>query len=106
MTDPDRQTPVSEPVGDSRQSPPIDRNTVQYLDRVRAIFRPAGSDRLAPGLERFIGTEGIFRHVGTASHGSKAMMQCPSHWSNGAAWVPIDDLEILEMLEDQDVRAG
>jgi len=34
------------------------------------------------------------------------MMQCLSHWPNGASWVPIRDLEILEILEDQDVRAG
>jgi len=64
---------------------------------------------LAPGLERFIGVEDIFRHVGTAdmaSDGAQPMMQCPSHWPNGAAWVPIGDLEILEILDDQDVRAG
>jgi hypothetical protein len=34
------------------------------------------------------------------------MMQCPSHWSDSAIRVPIRDLEILEILEDQDVRAG
>ena len=90
-----------------RQS--IDRSAVQYLDRVRAIFRPARSDALAPGLECFIGREDIFRHVGTADTGSdgpQAMMQCPSYWPDGTTWVPIRDLEILEILEDQDVRAG
>ena len=109
MTDPDRPTQVSGPAGDSDQRPPIDRNAVQYLDRVRAIFRPTRSDTLAPGLERFIGREDIFRHVGEAdmaSHGAQPMMQCPSHWPNGATWVPIRDLEILEILDDQDVRAG
>jgi hypothetical protein len=108
MTDPDRPTQASRPAGDSDRPPPIDRNAVQYLDRVRAIFRPT-SDKLAPGLERFIGREDIFRHVGTAdmaSHGAQGMMQCPSHWPNGATWVPIRDLEILEILDDQDVRAG
>jgi len=97
------------PAGDSDQQPLIDRNAVQYLDRVRAIFRPTRSDTLAPGLERFIGVEDIFRHVGTAdmaSHEAQPMMQCPSHWPNGATWVPIRDLEILEILDDQDVRAG
>lgn len=87
----------------------IDRKAVQYLDRVRAIFRPVHSDALEPGLERFIGREDIFRHVGTAdmgSHGTEAMMQCPSYWPDGTTWVPIRDLEILEILEDQDVRAG
>ena len=87
----------------------IDRTAVQYLDRVRAIFRPTRSDSLAPGLERFIGREEIFRHVGTAdtgSDGTQAMMQCPPYWPDGARWVPIHDLEILEILEDQDVRAG
>ncbi len=34
------------------------------------------------------------------------MMQCPSYWPDGTTWVPIRDLEILEILEDQDVRAG
>jgi hypothetical protein len=105
---PDGPTEASEHAGDCDQ-PPVDRNAVQYLDRVRAIFRPTRSDTLAPGLERFIGVEDIFRHVGTvdmASHGVRPMMQCPSHWPNGATWVPIHDLEILEILDDQDVRAG
>lgn len=108
MTDADAPTEASAPpVGFDRQ-PSIDRATVQYLDRVRAIFRPTGGSPLAPGLERFIGTEDIFRHVGEADfgHGSGPMMQCPSHWADGAIRVPIRDLEILEVLEDQDVRAG
>ena len=84
--------------------PPIDRTRVQYLDRVRAVFRPVRRDALAPGLERFIGREDIFRHVGVAESGP--MMQCPSYWPDGTRWVPLDDLEILEILEDQDVRAG
>ncbi len=87
----------------------IDRKAVQYLDRVRAIFRPTHGDALAPGLERFVGREDIFRHVGMADMGSlgaQPMMQCPSYWPDGATWVPIHDLEILEILEDQDVRAG
>ena len=108
-TTPDGLTQPSGLAGDSDQPSSIDRNEVQYLDRVRAIFRPTRSGTLAPGLERFIGVEDIFRHVGTAdmaSHGAQPMMQCPSHWSNGASWVPIRDLEILEILDDQDVRAG
>jgi hypothetical protein len=109
MTDPDGPTQVSGPTGSADRPPPIDRTVVQYLDRVRAIFRPTCSDTLAPGLERFIGVEDIFRNVGTAdmaSHGAQPMMQCPSHWPSGASWVPIRDLEILEILDDQDVRAG
>ena len=109
MTDPDRPTQVSSPAGDSDRQPAIDRNAVQHLDRVRAIFRPTSSDNLAPGLERFIGKEDIFRRVGEAdmaSHGAQAMMQCPPHWPNGVTWVPIRDLEILEILDDQDIRAG
>ena len=114
MTDLDAPIPhgptqPSGPAGDSDQQPPVARNAVQYLDRVRAIFRPTRSGTLAPGLERFIGVEDIFRHVGMAdmaSHGAQPMMQCPSHWPNGATWVPIRDLEILEILDDQDVRAG
>ena len=105
----DGPTQPSGPAGDSDQPPPVDRNAVQYLDRVRAIFRPTRSDSLAPGLERFIGREEIFRHVGTAdtgSDGTQAMMQCPPYWPDGARWVPIRDLEVLEILEDQDVRAG
>lgn len=89
--------------------PPIERGAVQYLDRVRAVFRPKNGRTLAPGVERFIGTEDIFRHVGEGDmpgHGSGPMMQCPVHWSNDLIRVPIDDLEILEILEDQDVRAG
>lgn len=108
MTDSDRLVHVSRSAGASGQQPPIDRNAVQYLDRVRAIFRPT-SDDLAPGLERFVGREDIFRHVGKAdmsSHGVQSMMQCPSYWPNGVTWLPIRDLEILEILDDQDVRAG
>lgn len=51
----------------------------------------------------------IFRHVGMVdmgSDGAQAMMQCPPYWPDGTTWVPIRDLEILEILEDQDVRAG
>ena len=76
---------------------------------MRAIFRPARRDTLAPGLERFVGREDIFRHVGTTdtgADGAQPMMQCPSYWPSGTTWVPIRDLEILEILEDQDVRAG
>ena len=109
MVDPDRPTQASVPAGDSGRQPAIDRDAVQHLDRVRAIFRPTNSDNLVPGLERFIGREDIFRHVGTAvmaPHRAQLMMQCPAHWPNGATWVPIHDLEILEILDDQDVRAG
>ena len=109
MTDPDPPTQASGPAGCSDQQPTIDRNAVQHLDRVRAIFRPTSGDNLAPGLERFIGREDIFRHVGEAdmgSDGTQAMMQCPPHWPKGVAWVPIRDLEILEILDDQDIRAG
>ncbi len=109
MTDLDGPPEASGPIGHADPPPPIDHTSVQYLDRVRAIYRPTRSDTLAPGLERFIGSEDIFRHVGTAdtaSDGAQPMMQCPSHWPSGAARVPIRDLEILEILEDQDVRAG
>ena len=85
-----------------RPSPPIDRAAVQYLDRVRAIFRPAVP---APGLERFVGREDFFRHIGRGSDGTP-MMECPVHWPDSVKWVPIGDLEIVEILEDQDVRAG
>ncbi|MGE5148918.1 MAG: hypothetical protein ACM3II_02255 [Rhodospirillaceae bacterium] len=101
MTGPDRP---AQPAGSSDRPAPIDRNAVQYLDRVRAIFRPARRDTLAPGLERFIGREEIFRHVGMTE--GQPMMQCPSYWPDGVRWVPLGDLEILEILEDQDVRAG
>lgn len=109
MTDRDRPPEVRGPAGDSDRQPAIDRDAVQHLDRVRAVFRPTSSDNLVPGLERFIGREDIFRHVGEAdmaSHGTRAMMQCPSYWPNGVTWVPISDLEILEILDDQDIRAG
>ncbi len=114
MTDPaepgpDRPTEAGGPAGHADQPPPIDRAAVQYLDRVRAIYRPTRREALVPALERFIGREDIFRHVGTAgtgSDGAQPMMQCPSYWPDGARWVPIHDLEILEILEDQDVRAG
>jgi len=49
MTDLDPPSQVSRPAGDSDRQPLIDRNAVQYLDRVRAIFRPT-SDTLEPGL--------------------------------------------------------
>ena len=109
MTDPDLPTEASGPADGADQPSPIDPDAVQYLDRVRAIFRPTSSGNLAPGLERFIGREDIFRHVGEAdlgSSGTQPMMQCPSDWPDGATWLPIRDLEILEILEDQDVRAG
>ena len=114
MTDPaepapDRSTEASGPAGDSNRQQPIDRTAVQYLDRVRAVYRPTRRDTLTPGLERFVGREDIFRHIGTADIGSdevQPMMQCPSYWPDGARWVPIRDLEILKILEDQDVRAG
>ncbi len=109
MTDADRPAQPSGSAGDSDRQPAIDRNAVQHLDRVRAIFRPTSSDNLAPGLARFIGREDIFRRVGEAevpSHGTQAMMQCPPYWPNGVTWVPICDLEVLEILDDQDIRAG
>jgi hypothetical protein len=109
MTAADAPAEASEPAKDADRRPLIDRKAVQYLDRVRAIFRPARSDALASGLERFIGREDIFRHVGMADMGSEgtlSMMQCPPNWPDGTTWVPIRDLEILEILEDQDVRAG
>jgi hypothetical protein len=109
MADADGPTEANRPADGADRPAPIDRKAVQYLDRVRAIFRPKGSDALAPGLERFIGREDIFRHVGMAdmgSHGAEAMMQCPSYWPDDTTWVPIRDLEVLEILEDQDVRAG
>ena len=109
MTDLDRPTEAGGPVGQADQPPPIDRASVQYLDRVRAIYCPTRRDTLMSGLERFIGSEAIFRHIGTAdtaSDGAQPMMQCPSHWSGSATSVPLRDLEILEILEDQDIRAG
>jgi hypothetical protein len=105
MTDADPPAPASKPAGDSGRRLPIDRKAVQYLDRVRAVFRPI-SDDLAPGLERFVGREDIFRHVGPELGGAQPMMECPVHWPSTVKWVPIRDLEILEILEDQDVRAG
>ena len=105
MTDADSPVSASEPAGDSARRAPIDRNAVQYLDRVRAVFRPTSGD-LAPGLERFVGREDIFRHVGLELGGVQPMMECPVHWPRTVKWVPIRDLEILEILEDQDVRAG
>jgi hypothetical protein len=109
MTDLGRPTQASEPAGHSDRQPAIDRNAVQHLDRVRAIFRPKSSENLTPGLERFIGREDIFRYVGDAeigSHRARPMMQCPPYWPNGVTLVPIGDLEILEILDDQDIRAG
>lgn len=109
MTDADQPVQEREPAAGSDRQPPVRRDEVQYLDRVRAIFRPTSGSELPPGVERFIGMEDVFRHVGqadTARHGAEPMMQCPSHWSDGAMRVPIRDLEILEILEDQDVRAG
>ena len=109
MTGPDQPPQVRAPARDSGRHQPIDRSAVQYLDRVRAIFRPTSRDDMVPGLERFIGTEDVFRHLGEADmapHWTQAMMQCPPHWPRGITWVPIRDLEILEILEDQDIRAG
>ena len=109
MTDRDGPTEASGPARDPDRQPAIDRDAVQHLDRVRAIFRPTSSDRLVPGLERFIGREDIFRRVGetdVASQGTQAMMQCPPYWPNGVTWIPICDLDILEILDDQDIRAG
>ncbi len=109
MTDLDGPTEASGPEENADRPVLIDRKAVQYLDRVRAVFRPVRSAALASGLERFIGREDIFRHVGTVdmgSDGAQAMMQCPPYWPDGMTWVPIRDLEILEILEDQDVRAG
>ena len=109
LTDLDAPTQPGGPAGHSDRQPAIDRSAVQHLDRVRAVFRPKSGENLAPGLERFIGREDIFRHVGDADlapHGTQAMMQCPPHWPTGVTWVPIRDLEILEILDDQDIRAG
>jgi len=109
MTDRDRPTEASAPARDPDRQPAIDRDAVQHLDRVRAIFRPTSSGTLVPGLERFVGREDIFRRVGETevpSHGTQAMMQCASYWPDGVTWVPICDLDILEILDDQDIRAG
>jgi hypothetical protein len=109
MAEPDLPEPPSETIGGSGRPPPVDRQAVQYLDRVRAIFRPSRRDALAPGLESFIGREEIFRHVGTIDlepDGTQPMMQVPSYWPGEVSWVAIRDLEILEILDDQDVRAG
>jgi len=105
MTDREPPPEPSRPASSVARQP-IDRATVQYLDRVRAIFRPTRRDTLPPGLERFIGREDIFQHLGMSSDGAQPMMQCPVHWPSGVKWVPIRDLEILEILENQDVRAG
>ena len=99
-------TDQKRPARASGPQPLIDRKAVQYLDRVRAIFRPTDIDAVAPGLDRFIGREDLFRHVGMGPDGAQPMMQCPVHWPASVKWVPIRDLEILEILEDQDVRAG
>jgi hypothetical protein len=106
MTDPGQPPQPVRPAVDSARRQPIDRTAAQYLDRVRAVFRPVNRDALAPGLERFVGREDFFRHVGMAADGAQAMMECPVHWPGDVKWVPIGDLEILEILEDQDVRAG
>ncbi|WP_421999836.1 hypothetical protein [Reyranella sp.] len=109
MTDAERSAPPGKPPGACVRPTPIDRTAVHYLDSVRAVFRPRSRDGLAPGLERFIGREDTFRHVGmteTASEGTQPMMQCPPNWPGSTTWVSIRDLEILEILEDQDVRAG
>jgi len=109
MTDLEQPPQPSGPARAPDRQPAIDRDAVQHLDRVRAIFRPTDLDHLAPGLERFIGREDFFRRVGEVdmgSRGTEAMMQCPPNWPNGVTWVPIRDLEILEILEDQDIRAG
>ena len=105
MTDPDQPPQSSGPARDT-DPPPIDGAEVQYLDRVRAIYRPTRGDMLAPGLECFVGREDFFRHVGTGVDGTQPMMECPVHWPSDVKWVPIRDLEILEILDDQDVRAG
>lgn len=109
MTEADAPTEAGGPAEESDRQPSIDRDAVQHLDRVRAIFRPTNGDSLAPGLERFVGREDVFRRVGdadVASRGTEAMMQCPPYWPDGVTWVPISDLEILEILDDQDIRAG
>ena len=49
MTDPDRPNRYATRPETLDRQPAIDRNAVQYLDRVRAIFRPTSSDNLAPG---------------------------------------------------------
>jgi hypothetical protein len=106
MTDPDQPPQSSERARNADRPAPIDRAAVQYLDRVRAIYRPARSDALAPGLERFVGREDFFRHVGPGFDGAQPVMECPVHWPRDVKWIPIGDLEILEILDDQDVRAG
>ena len=93
--------------GEAKPSRPISRSRVQHLDPVRAIYRPASTDGLAPRLKRLVGHEDVFRRVGEVdlgAQGTQALMQCPVHWP--VRWVPIGDLEILEILEDQDIRAG
>ena len=50
MTEPEGPTEASKPVGGTDPPSLIDRSAVQYLDRVRAIFRPMCSDAVASGL--------------------------------------------------------
>src|SRR4051812_36993633 len=99
MTDDgDRPTEASVPARASDRQPAINRDAVQHLDRVRAIFRPKSSDRLAPGLERFIGREDVFRRVGEnqrASPGTKANKQSPSYLPHRRTWGPNFDLDIF-----------
>jgi len=105
----DLPQPEEKPVGDADGAPAVDRLAVQQLDRVRAVYRPVRIDDLAPGLDRFIGREDVFRHLGetdTERQGRQAMMECPPYWPKGVTWVPICDLEILEILDDQNIRAG
>ena len=64
MTDPDGPTEASGPTDGADRPSLIDRKAVQYLDRVRAIFRPMRSDALASGLERFIGRRISFGTLG------------------------------------------
>jgi hypothetical protein len=114
LTDPTPLAAQTEPGQPERprepaRKPAVDPKSVQYLDRVRAIYRPARTDDLLPGVERFIGREDIFQHVGDVElgfHGTQAMMRCPPYWPKGVPWVPLGDLELLELLENQDVRAG
>ncbi|HTR83039.1 MAG TPA: hypothetical protein VMI56_01075 [Reyranella sp.] len=91
------------------QQKPVDRKEVQHLDPVRAVYRPANPAGVSPSLVPFVGREDLFRRVGEVEvpgQGRQIMMQCPLHWPVPDGWLPLSDLDVLEILEDQDIRAG
>lgn len=83
---------------------------IMHLDKVRATFNPKRTDDLVPGVEQFIGREGIFQAHGDIEHGpykGQQMMRVPEDWyqrakhTHGASlcWVPEEDLEVIEVVQ-------